>query len=231
MLWEGFRAEDDTLIDTLCELCQMSEYSSSFSVEISDMVDFTQSVMAHYELCIMASVESSRIASIPRDSSASIDSRRLPEIPLPHFSGDIHQWPAFRNRLDALVTKRENLSNIEKFHYLVGCLQDSATDVVCGIPVSGPTYEIAWEALVARFDKPRVVASALVDKSLQAPASAKESLTDLNNFLSLFNEGESVLKSLKMPDLGNFILYSLAARCLPPTCRTLFESLPERSRV
>lgn len=69
-----------------------------------------------------------------------------------------------------------------------------------------------------------MVASSLVEKLLNTPLSSQESLMSLNKFMSTFDEGVSVLKSLRVPDLGDFILFMLASRCLPSSCRTLFES-------
>lgn len=42
--------------------------------------------------------------------------------------------------------------------------------------------------------------------------------------MSVFGEGISVLTALQVPDLGDFILFSLASRCLSSSCRTLFET-------
>lgn len=66
--------------------------------------------------------------------------------------------------------------------------------------------------------------SALVNILLQVPAVPNETLVDLNKFMTMFNENVSVVRSLKLPDLGDFILFSLASRCLPESCSTLFES-------
>lgn len=49
-------------------------------------------------------------------------------------------------------------------------------------------------------------------------------MADLKSFMATFGESVSVLSSLNVPDLDNFILFSLASRCLPASCRTLFES-------
>lgn len=64
-----------------------------------------------------------------------------------------------------------------------------------------------------RFDKPRLVAGALVESLLQVPAVSIEILTDLNKFIS---ENVTVLRSLELPDLGDLILFSLASRCVVP---------------
>lgn len=42
--------------------------------------------------------------------------------------------------------------------------------------------------------------------------------------MAVFGEGVSVFTALEVPDLGDFILFSLASRCLSASCRTSFES-------
>lgn len=237
--WVGFQAEDDAILDALCELNLLSEYSSELRVEVSGWVDYAKAVAAHYEVQEAATINIDTETNIHALTSGQGDfsgslvrndaftsgvTSRLPEIPLPRYDGDIHKWPAFRDCFEALIIQRSKLSNIEKFYYLIGCVHGAVADAIRGIPVSGDTYELAWTTLVSRFDKPRLVASALVDSLLQVPAVPNETLVDLNKFMAMFNENVSVLRALKLPDLGDFILFSLASRSLPVSCRTLFES-------
>ncbi|KAF0706113.1 Uncharacterized protein FWK35_00038350, partial [Aphis craccivora] len=149
---------------------------------------------------------------------------RLPEIPLPIFHGDIFKWLTFRDRFISMVDQRPNITEIDKFYYLTGCLRDNALEAIAGIPVCGRNYQLAWATLTARFDKPRLVASSLIEQLLNAPKSASETLSDLNKFLLVFDEGVSVLESMKLPNLGDFILFSLASRCLPSYSIKLFEA-------
>lgn len=149
---------------------------------------------------------------------------RLPEIPLPEFDGDCNYWPTFRDRFKALVDSRSTLSKIDKMYYLIGCLKGSAADVVRRKPVSADNYDLAWKTLSTRFNRPRMVATSLVDKLLRASVSTQESLSDLNGFLSVFNESISLLNTLEVPDMGSFILFTIAFRCLPMSTRKLFES-------
>jgi len=51
-----------------------------------------------------------------------------------------------------------------------------------------------------------------------------DSLFELNKFMAIFGEGVSVLTALAVSDLGDFILFSVASRCLSASCRTLYES-------
>jgi len=148
---------------------------------------------------------------------------RLPEIPLPQFSGDLVDWPVFRDRFVTLVDCRSNTSNIGKFYYLLSCLELEASEVVKGITVSNDTYKLAWKALVERFDKPRKLASFVLDTILSAPIIQQESASSLNTFLNIFDENVGIIESLEIPDFGDFLLFSIAFRYLPVSLRRLFE--------
>lgn len=113
---------------------------------------------------------------------------RLPKIPLPSFDGTIHKWPVFRDSFSVLVGQNSSLPDIEKFYYLLSCLQPEVTDVIKGITVSGDTYSLAWSTLVQRFDKPRQLASSLVEKLLHAPVCDKEISASSTAFLNIFDE-------------------------------------------
>ncbi|MGR0261062.1 DUF1759 domain-containing protein, partial [Klebsiella pneumoniae] len=47
-------------------------------------------------------------------------------MPIPTFSGDILKWTHFRDTFLSLVHGDHNLSNVEKFHYLLGALKGEA---------------------------------------------------------------------------------------------------------
>lgn len=74
-----------------------------------------------------------------------------------------------------------------------------------------------------RFDKPRRLASFLLDTILSAPISQRESISSLNKFLNTFDESIGVLESLNIPNFGDFLLFSIAFRSLPVSSRRLFE--------
>jgi len=55
---------------------------------------------------------------------------RLPKIPLPSFDGTIHNWPVFRDRYLVLVGNNTRLSDIEKYYFLLNCVQGSAAEAL-----------------------------------------------------------------------------------------------------
>eukprot|EP00102_Acyrthosiphon_pisum_P021730 XP_016658940.1 PREDICTED: uncharacterized protein LOC103309057 [Acyrthosiphon pisum] len=169
-------------------------------------------------------IQSNNAGSLRSNSVQVIKPARLPEIPLPTFEGDIYEWITFRDRFTTSVDRREHLSDIDKFYYLVGCCKGAARDAIRGIPVSDHNYKLAWSTLEERFNKPRLVACSLIEKLLNAQRASSESLVELNKLLVVFDEGVSLLESLNIPNLGDFILFSIASRCLPIYSIKLFEA-------
>jgi len=152
-------------------------------------------------------------------------SMRLPDLPLPKFDGDLRSWPDFRDRYFELVIRNKHInSDNTRFYYLLGCLQADAGEVLKGIPVTKDTFQLAWNTLVKAYDKPRKLASSIIESLLAAPVSNSESLLGLKQFLNVFDEGLAILESLHLPDLCSFLLFTIAAKSLPIHTRRLFES-------
>lgn len=220
-LWAQFEVEDNALLDFHIMLGSTEEYSSNLPSEVRSLINTAKAVANQCRPTPPREEFSDfRHSSVHQISNAS----RLPDIPLPHFNGDYYYWPTFRDRFKALVDERVGLSKIDKMYYLLGCLQGPASDAIRGIPVSAENYDLAWSTLASRFHRPRMVATSLIEKLLSAPVSNQESLQDLNKFVSTFDESICLLNGLNIPDLGSFILFSMAFRCLPIFDRKLFES-------
>lgn len=197
----------------------MSEYSANLPAEVRSLINVTKAIanQCRPSLPLTDSLNSRK----PSVHLLLKPTSRLPDIPLPQFNGDFQYWPTFRDRFHALVDDRVGLSQFDKMYYLIGCLQGPASE---DIPASAENYNLAWSTLATRFHRPRMVATSLLDKLLNASVSTQESLHYLNFFLSAFDESICFLKSLDIPDLGSFILFYMAFRCLPLFNRKLFES-------
>jgi len=176
---------------------------------------------------VMETQSSARVSGSP-SSDVSFRpqvSMRLPEIPLPKFDGDLRSWPDFRDRFVNLVIRNKDIdSDSTRFYYLLGCLEADAGEVLKGIPVTKDTFQLAWNTLVKSYDKPRKLASSIIESFLVAPVSTSESLVDLKRFLNVFDEGLAILESLHLPDLCSFLLFTIASKSLPTHTRRLFES-------
>lgn len=77
---------------------------------------------------------------------------KLPEIKLPHFDGSIRDWPTFRDTFRSLIDSTPQLSNVDKFSYLVSSLSKEAKRVIEVIEVTSANYSVAWELLEKRYE-------------------------------------------------------------------------------
>lgn len=67
----------------------------------------------------------------------------LPRIKLPSFSGDYDSWRSFHDLFSSLVRNNDDLSNVEKMHYLKTCVTDEAARLVGSLNISGDNFNIA----------------------------------------------------------------------------------------
>ncbi|KAL4143914.1 hypothetical protein QTP88_006168 [Uroleucon formosanum] len=228
-LWFQFRTDDDSVLDLLAASDKLADYSPDLIAEVRQLINSAKNIA---QRLIPKGADAVDLSYL-RDGTLSVQKpredpvmslSRLPDIPLPTFDGDYRSWPNFRDIFSALVDTRSNLSNIDKMYYLIGCLKGAAAEAVRGIPVSADNYELVMNTLSNKFNRPRLVATSLVDKLLQSSAMTQESLNDLNTFVGTFSESISLLDALKIPDTGSFILFSIAFRRLPVSTRKLFEA-------
>ncbi|KAL4082440.1 hypothetical protein QTP88_029907 [Uroleucon formosanum] len=227
-LWTQFKTEDDSHLDCLLLLGKSDQYLYSLSSETRRLIGKAKAVAASFIPTGAEAIDLSYINQrVPSSQDSDVivkNSPRLPEIPLPKFSGEFREWPAFRDKFSALVNSRSDLSNFEKIYYLMGCLEGAAAEAVQSIPVAGDNYTLVWSTLSERFNRPRLVATSLVEQLLHTSPMTHESLHDLNSFLCTFHENFSLINALKLPDLGSFILFTMAFRCLPVHTRKTFEA-------
>ncbi|XP_025193651.1 uncharacterized protein LOC112593472 [Melanaphis sacchari] len=228
-LWIQFKSENDEVLDGLSLLGRTNDYSPDLPSEVRQLINAAKAVATNLipkgaEAIDLSYIQQKlpSISTFPLDTTTS--SSRLPEIPLPSFSGDFREWPGFRDKFSMRVDVHPSISTIDKMYYLISCLKGSAAEAVQGIPVAADNYQLVWSTLSNRFNRPRLVASSILEQLLHASTMTQESLSDLSAFVGTFHENQSLLTALKIPDIGSFILFSMAFRCLPVHTRKLFEA-------
>lgn len=76
---------------------------------------------------------------------------KLPTIQLPKFSGNFENWMDFHDTFDSMIVKNNNITPIQKFHYLKACLSGAAEKVISSMPLSSSNFELAWQILCDRY--------------------------------------------------------------------------------
>ncbi|XP_048001299.1 uncharacterized protein LOC125238053 [Leguminivora glycinivorella] len=116
---------------------------------------------------------------------------RLPVISLPTFDGSYEHWLQFRDTFSSLVHNSQEITSIQKFHYLKSSLKGNALLVIDSLEFSADNYAIAWELLLNRYDNSRLLVHNHVKALFSIQSLNKESPALLRKLL------DTVLKNLR----------------------------------
>lgn len=229
----NFRARFTKVQDIRDEFLEITAKINEIQIKLKPdaVIDFQIALSfddLYYE--VIAAADSIASSATATDSAtATATSRvRLPKLELPRFDSLIENWQTFHDTFVALVHNNESLSAVEKYHYLISCLSGSALTIVKGLPVTTENYQIAFDALVDRFQNKRLLAAKYLDKILNITALKSSSLDQLLTLTNTFYESVSALHSINIDNLGEYILFHLAFRALDCDTRKRFEIQNEK---
>lgn len=134
-LWDSFLTNNRDLLNALVDLEKISEFSTDLEGDVRCIYMSARELVLQHRPPVSNMSNSDSVQASANISNARRETR-LPEIPLPTFSGNMLEWPVFHDCFDALIGQRTGLSDIERFYYLLGCLKDEALHTIANIPVS-----------------------------------------------------------------------------------------------
>ncbi|KYQ58867.1 hypothetical protein ALC60_02127 [Trachymyrmex zeteki] len=126
-------------------------------------------------------------------------SRRLPRIDLPKFSGDYVQWSSFRDLFKSIVMENNDLSAVEKLHYLKMSLTGEPAQHLKNIPITSENLKRSWEILVTRYDNKRVQIDAQLSALLAIRKLKTVSAAEIKRLLGDVKEALDALEALECP--------------------------------
>lgn len=129
----------------------------------------------------------------------------------------------FRDTLVSLIHDNKQLSPIQKFHYLISTVSDSAASIVRLVLLSVVNYHIVRQTLNERFNNTRLLLNANLDKLFRFSLIQVGYLDNLKRFVNTLQENVVALKALDTEDLSDFFLLYIAFRVLNSTMKQLFE--------
>ncbi|KAI4486274.1 hypothetical protein M0802_012398 [Mischocyttarus mexicanus] len=100
----------------------------------------------------------------------------LPRINIPKFDRNFEKWIPYRDGFMTLVGSRTDMNELEKLDYLRESLIGLPRETVSQFSVKEGSYKLAWDALLAAYDRKRLLLSQHVDALL---ATQKPKITDL----------------------------------------------------
>ncbi|XP_062538907.1 uncharacterized protein LOC134207198 [Armigeres subalbatus] len=140
------------------------------------------------------------------------------------FNGDIDEWISFRDLFTSLIHRKIDLPEVEKFHYLKGCLQGEPKSLIDSLKITKANYQIAWDLLLKRYDNSKLLKKRQVQALFNLPTLSKESVADLHTLIDGFEKVVQNLDQVVQPeDYKDLLLVNLLTSRLDPTTRRGWE--------
>ncbi|XP_036143402.1 uncharacterized protein LOC118645800 [Monomorium pharaonis] len=141
----------------------------------------------------------------------------LPKIAIPKFSDDYQEWYPFYNTFQSIVHNNTNLTNIQRFHYLISSLEGDAAHIIQSIKITPENYQEAMTLLKQRYDDKRVIIQERVKALYDLSIVAKENYVALRKLVDNVLRHLRSLKSLGRPTdtWDDLIIHLIVARLNP----------------
>ncbi|XP_022903946.2 uncharacterized protein [Onthophagus taurus] len=180
-----------------------------------------QSVAPSVENC--SSPQPIQPAAVPSYSR----SRQLPQIKLPVFDGSYSNWPQFRDLFFSMVHSNDDISNVEKFHYLKMCLINEPAQLLKNLLVTNDNFQRAWTLLIERYENRRVMVDTQLTLLLSARSLKTESASELKKLLGEVKEALGALESLGCPIKywDNILVYLIVRKLDSETAKDWEKSI------
>ncbi|GBN14588.1 hypothetical protein AVEN_235841-1, partial [Araneus ventricosus] len=126
---------------------------------------------------------------------------RLPEIPLPEFSGKIAEFANFKNQFTNLISNNDQLKDSQKLYYFRASLKGDAKL----LESSSDNFQSLFKALSDRYENQRQLIDSHVLEIINYDKIHSESAKELRALMDCVNKTLEHLRSLNMNRI-NFLM-------------------------
>lgn len=128
-----------------------------------------------------------------------IQNVKLPDINLPIFDGAIQNWMEFRDTFDSLINKNDNLTDIQRFHYLRVSIKNEPAQLISTLEFSANNYKLAWDLLVKRFNNDKMLIQNHIKNIFNIEPINKEGSKCIRTLLNDLNKNMRALEQIGLP--------------------------------
>ncbi|XP_065087240.1 uncharacterized protein LOC135708973 [Ochlerotatus camptorhynchus] len=151
-------------------------------------------------------------------------SDRYYQIKLQSFNGEIDEWLSFGDLFTSLIHWKTDLPEVEKLHYLKGCLQGEPKTLIDSLQVTAANYQVAWAKLLKRCNNSKQLKKRQIQSLLKLPILSKESVNELHSLVEGFEKIVQTLDQIVQPvDYKDLLLVNLLTSRLDPSTRRGWE--------
>lgn len=147
---------------------------------------------------------------------------KLPKLEVKKFKGSVFEWQEFWDAFESSIHTNVGLSDVDKFSYLKGLVEEPAKSAISGFSLTAANYGSAVELLKRRFGKPVTIQRAHINELLNLQGVYKERET--GRLRALYNKIECHYRGLVALKVGEATYSSIVVP-------SLLEKLPESVRL
>lgn len=169
---------------------------------------------------------------VPSDITAASEhdnlsnSIQLPKISIPTFCAKNLDWLEYRDTYESLIHNNENLSAIQKFHYLRASLEGPPADIIKTMEFSAQNYGTAWKCITERYNCPHLLIDYHIKALLNIDVVKRDSSTELRGLLDTLMKNLRALKQLGQPtDNWDVLIIALSAEKLDKSSKFEWEKI------
>ncbi|GFS55165.1 DUF1758 domain-containing protein [Trichonephila clavipes] len=222
----------DSVKGTLTSEIETSERLKIIQLDIEDINQRIETTEVGLKL-LMYSLKNSENVNINLNDNGK-NSIRLPQIPLPEFSGVIAEFSNFKNQFINLISNNEQLNDSQKLYYLRASLKGEAKL----LESPSDSFDSLFKALEDRYENKRQLIDSHVLEIINYEKIYSESAKELRASMDCINRNIRALKVLKYEqnDLSDIILtgklFELSLKTAEvPTFDSIMKFLEKRSAV
>ncbi|XP_058448790.1 uncharacterized protein LOC131428764 [Malaya genurostris] len=224
-IWESFS-------ETFVEILYHDDYNPEGSAYEKERMEFSDN---YYEVKAFL-MEKVKMLQEPQALEQSMrsgeamqlvtDHVRLPQIKLQTFNGNVDEWLSFRDLFTSLIHWKVDLPEVEKFHYLKGCLQGEPKSLIDPLQITKANYQVAWEMLLRRYNNSKQLKKRQIQSLFNLPTLSKESVADLHTLVEGFERIVQTLDQIIQPtDYKDLLLVNILTTRLDPVTRRGWEEV------
>ncbi|GFW20886.1 integrase catalytic domain-containing protein [Trichonephila clavipes] len=180
----------DKIAEDYCEI-EIFESLEIIQLDIEDINQRIETTEVGLKL-LMYSLKNSENVNINLNDNGK-NSIRLPQIPLPEFSGVMAEFSNFKNQFINLISNNEQLNDSQKLYYLRASLKGEAKL----LESPSDSFDSLFKALEDRYENKRQLIDSHVLEIINYEKIYSESAKELRALMDCINRNIRALKVLK----------------------------------
>lgn len=218
-IYDDFRTSHNTIIGLISD----EEFSEYDKLRMSADQAYYGVKSIKNDFLLQASFPPLNISQSNAHQSAK-PTARLPKLNIPTFSGNFRDWPSFFDLFNSIIHHNPDLSDVEKFRFLLTSISQEPLALIKGIPLTDANYQVAYAILEKRYQNKRILATQYYNDIFNASVIHKPTSSSLIGLLNTFTQNVAALRVLGFAvDQWDFLLFNMLMNKLDTKTRTDFE--------